>query len=801
MSMSDELEAAFDGLLAELNGVKERLKSAEPPLDERERVEGYRWAFALLETALDVYVRADAGRPRFSDIVGPYRKWGGDNADAYYQFAPIDPRRSYRVRVQPGSAAYFSLTIYGGPNDGRYSNRIVASANDRTLQPAADGACELWLSPEPPPDAALHWLKLDADAVCAITRDYLADPVHGERAVWRIEAVDPPRSKLDDAATLARGFRAARVWLAEQARMCPLRVSPANSVQEPYPVPKQTFGWSAGDASYAMGSFELAEGQALLIEGRSPACAFWNLCLWNPYLHTYDYAYDRVTINGAQVQYEADGSWQIWIAAHDPGQPNWLATQGHARGLLWFRWFLPEAAVVRPRATLYGADGQPVVSAVSAERPAPLRLDDLAAPKFPDAMQPFVDMLATRAAELRIEPEALCAEAQTRTGLANWGNESATLGFRRRLDVLCRSLRDEANMSDFGKVMAFESIAKALVNRLRIEDLIAHHPEIEQEPLERPIIICGMPRTGTTHLHNLMSADPNLRHLPYWESLEPVLAEAERPAPGTSHAADPRLGACAQACMFMDGLLPHFKRMHEMTVEHAHEEIQLLANDISGMLFETMAHLPGWRDDYKAHDQSASYLYLRRTLQALSWLDRQAGHDANAPRRWLLKSPQHLEQFGPLLAAFPDATLVITHRDPVAVVASMATMVAYTRRLNTAQPDVPVIARYWAERATDLLDGCLAACDRLPAERTVHVRLDDFMADEIGTLKRIYAAADQPLEALSLARMAEYTAANPRGRHGAVSYDLKALGLDADEWRQRTRAYAERFGLRDEGLA
>lgn len=798
--MADELDIAFDELVAQLGAIKERLKAADPALDETERVEGYRWIFSLLGVALDVNVWADAARPRFTDIVGPYRKWGGDNADAYYQYTPIDPRRSYRVRVEPGSAAYFSLTIYGGPDDGRYSTRIVASANHRTLKPSADGSFELWLSPEPPEPTmaqAANWLKLEADAVCGLTRDYLADPVHGKRAAWSIEAVDPTPFVPESPAQLARRLRAARVWLAEQAQMCPLRVAPANSVAEPYPVPRQTFGWAAGDASYAMGSFELDEGQTLLIEGRSPPCAFWNLCLWTPYMHTYDYAYDRVTLNGAQVQYEADGSWQIRIAARDPGAPNWISTQGHRRGVLWFRWFLPEETVARPRVTLLGADGQPVAANTPAERPTAVRLDDLAAPRFPESMQPFVDMLATRASEIQIEPEALCAEAQARTGLSHWGDAD----FRRRLDVLCRSLRDETNMSDFGKVMAFESLAKALANRLRIEDLIARHPEIEQEPVERPIIICGMPRTGTTHLHNLMSADPNLRHLPYWESLEPVLAEAERPAPDAADATDPRLGRCAQACMFMDGLLPHFKRMHEMTVEHAHEEIQLLANDISGMLFETMAHVPGWRDDYKAHDQTPSYRYLRRTLQALSWLDRQSGNDAHAPRRWVLKSPQHLEQFGPLLKVFPDATLVITHRDPLAVVASMATMVAYARRLNTTQPDVAAIGRYWAERAADLLNGGLASRGGLPAERTVDVRLDDFMADEIGTLKRIYAVADQPLEALSLAKMAEYTAANPRGRHGAVIYDLKALGLDAGELRARMQPYAERFGLRDEGLA
>src|SRR3546814_15460877 len=95
-----------------------------------------------------------------------------------------------------------------------------------------------------------------------------------------------------------------------------------------------------------------------MIEGRSPECAFWNLCLWNPFLHTYDYAYDRVTINKAQVQYEADGSWKIFVSAKDPGHPHWLNTQGHQRGLLWFRWLLREDDVGRPKTTIVGAHGQ-----------------------------------------------------------------------------------------------------------------------------------------------------------------------------------------------------------------------------------------------------------------------------------------------------------------------------------------------------------------------------------------------------------------------------------------------------------
>ena len=130
--------------------------------------------------------------------------------------------------------------------------------------------------------------------------------------------------------------------------MVPLSLGVPNTVDDPYPVPTQTFGWAAGDAAYAMGSFDLADGEALVIHGRSPECAFWNLCLWNPFLHTYNYDYERVTINGGQVTYEADGSWTIVIAHEDPGHPNWVSTAGHPRGRIWFRWFLPDETPAAP---------------------------------------------------------------------------------------------------------------------------------------------------------------------------------------------------------------------------------------------------------------------------------------------------------------------------------------------------------------------------------------------------------------------------------------------------------------------
>jgi len=339
---------ALRDLLATVGELEARFSAGDPALpDEQSLLEGYRWLLTILQVGADVYLWGDAQRPRFVDIVGPYKKWGGDNADAFYQYAPIDPERTYRVRARKGDAVYFSLTVYGGPDDGRYSERIVGSVNDREVTADADGWITIQIAPqEPPPGVA--WIELAPDAVAAITRDYVVHPRTDRRMEWSIECLDgvgSPNLTDDD---LARRLRAVRTWILDQARITPLALGEPNVVDEPYPVPTQTVGWAAGDAAYAMGSYELADDEALVIRGRSPGCAFWNLCLWNPFLHTYDSAYDPVTINGGEVQHEDDGSWEIVVSERDPGHPNWVRTQGHPRGRLWFRWFLPEATPDRP---------------------------------------------------------------------------------------------------------------------------------------------------------------------------------------------------------------------------------------------------------------------------------------------------------------------------------------------------------------------------------------------------------------------------------------------------------------------
>jgi hypothetical protein len=319
--------------------------------DEQAVAEGYRWLAQLFQVAREIYVDADAARPTLTPIVSPTVKWGGDNSDAFYHYAPIDPARTYRLRGVKGDAAYLSITVYGGPADGHWSTRIVANCNDRELAIASDGSFDVVLSPTPHEGT---WLELEPDAVALVTRDYQTDPVGGRRCLWSIEtdeAVAPPRHT--DADTAAR-FRAAATFLRELFGIFPLALdaAKANTFDPPYAQPAVSYGWAAADAAYAMGSFDLGDEEALVVEGTSPPCAFWNLCLWNPFLQTYDYRYERVTINGGQVEYRDDGSWRIVIAHHDPGVPNWISTAGHRRGLLWFRWFLADELPVRPRTSV-----------------------------------------------------------------------------------------------------------------------------------------------------------------------------------------------------------------------------------------------------------------------------------------------------------------------------------------------------------------------------------------------------------------------------------------------------------------
>lgn len=403
-------------------------------------------------------------------------------------------------------------------------------------------------------------------------------------------------------------------------------------------------------------------------------------------------------------------------------------------------------------------------------------IDDLADPVFTPEVQEIRAAMATMADDCPLEVGALLDVARREAGLDDFGDRD----FEEPLGVLVAALADTACVSRVGRVMLHTQLVQLLKNRLLLTDLLARHPEIREVEVTAPIVIAGLPRTGTTHLHNLLAADPALRYLPYWESIEPF------PVRGTEgQEPDPRLERTEQGIWFMDLAMPLFPLMHEITPWAAHEEIHLLAIDFSTMFFETLAYVPAWADHYRNHDQTPHYRYMRTCLQALQFL--------TGDRRWVLKSPQHIEQFGPLVEVLPDATFVVTHRDPVDVVVSMAMMIAYTARMSADPVRPELLGRYWADRIEAMLRACVRDRDLLPSSQTIDVRFDEFMADDLAMVERIYSLADQPFAGPAHDAMAAYLAGHQRGHLGRIEYRPEAVGLDRDELRERLAFYVERF--------
>lgn len=405
-----------------------------------------------------------------------------------------------------------------------------------------------------------------------------------------------------------------------------------------------------------------------------------------------------------------------------------------------------------------------------------IRISDLAEPVLSKAI---TEAIAATPPTV-MEAEAVLEAAREATGLDDFGAPD----FRERLEVWLQSFDEDMGLNALGRANIFADCVRQASTRLRLEDAWKRHPEIARVRINRPIVIAGLPRSGTTDLVNLLAADTRLRSLPLWESMEPV-ARAE-PAPPVEQ--DPRRLDCIAMWGGFEALLPLMPAMHEMAPDGIHEDVELQGPDFSGYLIEWVSRPRRWRDYYLAHDQTPHYVYARRVLQYLTWV--------RGPDRWVLKSPPHMENLAALNTVYPDATVVVTHRDPLAVLQSAITMIGYGDRLRR-KVNLAELADYWIERIETMLRRCVEQRNDLP--RAIDVRFHEYMDDQMGTIERIYELAELELDSAARSRIDAYLRDNPRGKHGQVAYDLRSdFGLDPDSLWERFAFYTDRFGLRRE---
>jgi Sulfotransferase family len=411
-----------------------------------------------------------------------------------------------------------------------------------------------------------------------------------------------------------------------------------------------------------------------------------------------------------------------------------------------------------------------------------ITIDDVREPRLDDAQRAALEYGATLA--VTFDEEELLDSARRRTGLADFGSDD----FLPRLRATISAVEADTGLNQLGRLAIRQRTVRLLSGRLLVEDLCRRNPEIADIEIAAPIVVCGLPRSGTTHLVNLIAADTRLRSLPYWESIEPVPLPGDEPGP---HDADPRVERCARSYEAQMAMVPLLRAMHHQHPNAIEEEIELEDLDFASYTLEWLARVPGWRDFYLALDQRPHYAYLAKVLRVLTFL--------RGPDQWVLKSPQHLEQLGPLVATFPDATFAVTHRDPVSVITSAVTMLAYGDRMRRHAIEPEALAAYWVDRVELLLRACVRDRDLLPPDRSVDVLFHEFMANDVATVERVYAKARLPMTSTARHQLDEFMAENPRGKYGRIAYDLAGdFGVDAEAVRARFAFYFERFPVREE---
>ncbi len=406
-----------------------------------------------------------------------------------------------------------------------------------------------------------------------------------------------------------------------------------------------------------------------------------------------------------------------------------------------------------------------------------VRIADLREPVRDDAERTLYEMALTMQVDL--DPDAILAEACRATGLSDLGDPTLP----DRLAAMSAALGADSGLSGIGRHIARSRMVGLVTARLRFEDFVRRHPEALEVALEPPVIVVGLPRSGTTHLVNLLAADSRFRSMPWWEVIEPTPVPGDGPG---RDGIDPRYLRCLRAHETTRQIAPLAALMHDRPPWSIEEDCELVDLDICSYATEWHARVPGWRDVYLGLDQRRHYAFLRRELQVLSYL--------RGPNRWVLKSPQHLEQLGPLLETFPRATIAFTLRDPVAVIQSAITMLAYGDRLRRVQVGADELAAYWVDRIERLLRAAVRDAHLIPVAQRIDVEFNEFLVDDRAMAERILGVAGLDVTDRARAELTAYLASNPRGKDGRIVYDLREdFGIDPDDLRERFAFYYEAF--------
>lgn len=378
-----------------------------------------------------------------------------------------------------------------------------------------------------------------------------------------------------------------------------------------------------------------------------------------------------------------------------------------------------------------------------------------------------------------IEAGTLIAAAKQATGLENFGVDGWQEGLERLVDAANR----EARLSDMGVASFSGQAIMLLMRRLEIEDWYARHPEIDEQEIVAPLMILGLPRTGSTALHCLLGEDPAVRTMRNWEAMFPC-----PPPEAASYETDPRIALMDEQMARREALTPRMKQMLPSTSTSPTEDQLTMGYDFKSQIFQSSFRIPSYSAWFEEEaDLVPTFEYVKRVLKLLQW--------KCPPKRWRLKNPTYSLFIAALDRVFPDARYVMTHRDVANVIPSVADLYFELSRNNTDQPDKP-----WMGEINRL--GCEKGMRRMIAfrdagneHRFFDVPFAPFQKDPFPYVERLYAFLGEELTDEAVARMRAWRESTPRDKHGLHEYDPAEYGLSKEGLRAQYAFYHERFGV------
>jgi hypothetical protein len=437
-----------------------------------------------------------------------------------------------------------------------------------------------------------------------------------------------------------------------------------------------------------------------------------------------------------------------------------------------------------PQPTIGQAAQPPAVepTASTPTQPTVFRVDGFRNPTLPEDRRRVLE--AAEVEPLDMSVTGVLRAAQARARLDDFGPRD----FEDRLGRLLAEVEADTNVWKAAKRQFLELCIAAAVARLNNREFLKRHPQVDDLVIDRPIFVVGLPRSGTTHLENLIASDRRLRYLPVYLGREAV------PAPGEVAGPDGREPRWHRSNQRWERVKANsiMAAMHEHSPDHACGDNELQIPDFASYQWEWMADVPNWRASYLATDQTPHYQYGRTMLKAIAFQQPDS-------RRWILKGNQHSEQLPALTRAYPDATIVMTHRDPLAILQSVLTMRGLQILANQKKPNIAAHVAYWVGRIEHMLRAYIRDMNLIPAARRVDLLFQDIIADDVGAAHQVLAAADLRPTRESAEDLQHYMEHHPRGKAGRVVYDLAGdFQLDLSALRDRFRFYTDLFPIRHE---